>query len=224
MKIKHTLASKKDQKPTIRNVDMKKIVHTDSLVSITLFYPELNKNMSYKKSRKGSTWYPFRKGWLFPIEHLPSIGNPKEFEVTVVNTFFEDISKLEKSECVTKFDQIRNWAKDKGIYDKGDVKTQYIKLQEEAGELAKAIMNEDYDEFVDAIGDCIVVLTNLAELGNKFFDTTSEYYEDVVGDGGSKMCFPSTKISIESCIDSAWNEIKDRKGKMQNGTFIKNTL
>ena len=38
--------------------------------------------------------------------------------------------------------QFRQWANNKGIYQKGDIKTQYIKLQEEAGELAKAIINE----------------------------------------------------------------------------------
>jgi hypothetical protein len=122
------------------------------------------------------------------------------------------------------YDLIRVWAKEKGIYDSGDVKTQYVKLMEEAGELAKAIMNEDYDEFVDAIGDCVVVLTNLAELGNKFFDTTIDYYEDVAGDGGSKMLQPGYNITIEECVESAYNIIKGRTGKMINGTFVKETL
>lgn len=120
-----------------------------------------------------------------------------------------------------EFELIRSWASERGIYDKGDVKTQYIKLQEEAGELAKAIMNSDYEEFVDAIGDCVVVLTNLAELGNKFFKTTNDYYEDVAGDGGSSLLQPGDRISIENCLQSAWYEIKDRKGKMENGTFKK---
>ena len=123
-----------------------------------------------------------------------------------------------------EFELIREWAENKGIYAKGDVKTQYVKLQEEAGELAKAIMNDDYDEFVDAIGDCIVVLTNLAELGNKHFDTQEEYYEDVAGDGGSKMHFPSTIITVEGCVESAYNEIKDRTGKMKDGTFVKDEV
>jgi len=102
----------------------------------------------------------------------------------------------------TKFELIREWASNKGIYEKGDVKTQYVKFQEEAGELAKAIMKDDYDEFVDAIGDCVVVLTNLAELGNKYFDNKD-------------------KISIEKCVDSAYEVIKNRAGKMENGTFKK---
>lgn len=124
----------------------------------------------------------------------------------------------------SKFELIRKWAYEKGIYEKGDVKTQYVKFQEEAGELAKAIMKNDYDEFIDAIGDCVVVLVNLAELGNKLFETQDGYYEDVVGDGRSQMWFPSTKISIESCIESAYEVIKNRTGKMQNGTFVKDGI
>lgn len=94
----------------------------------------------------------------------------------------------------TRFNLIRKWAEDRGIYTKGDVKTQYLKLQEEAGELAKAILKNDDVEFVDAIGDCVVVLTNLAHLGG---------------------------CTIEECIDAAWTQISNRKGKMINGTFVK---
>ena len=68
---------------------------------------------------------------------------------------------------------------------------------EEAGELAEALLKKDRKEIYDAIGDMIVVLTNLATL------------ED---------------MKIEDCIDYAYNEIASRKGKMINGTFVKNTL
>ena len=64
------------------------------------------------------------------------------------------------------FNKIRDWADARGIYEKGNVKTQYIKLQEEAGELAKAILNNDKPEIIDGIGDIVVVLTNLAHLSN----------------------------------------------------------
>ena len=93
-----------------------------------------------------------------------------------------------------RFQLIRNWAKARGLYAKGDTKTQYCKLMEEAGELGRAILKDDQPEFVDAIGDMVVVLTNLAHLGN---------------------------TSIEACIDAAYAEIKTRKGKMENGTFVK---
>ena len=93
------------------------------------------------------------------------------------------------------YDKIRDWALVRGIYEKGDTKTQYIKLLEETGELAKAILNNDKEELIDAIGDCVVVLTNLAKLEN---------------------------LNIEDCIDSAYNVISKRSGKMENGTFVKN--
>ena len=92
------------------------------------------------------------------------------------------------------FDCIRDWANERGLYDKGDPKTQYIKLMEETGEIGRALLKEDHDEIIDGIGDAVVVLTNLAEL---------------VG------------VPIEECIQSAYNVIAKRKGKMINGTFVK---
>ena len=92
------------------------------------------------------------------------------------------------------FELIRQWADERGIYDKGDTKTQLIKLQEEMGELAKATLEKDQAEVIDAIGDMVVVLTNLAHLNN---------------------------VHIETCIAEAYNVIAKRKGKMINGTFVK---
>jgi len=93
-----------------------------------------------------------------------------------------------------QFDLIREWAEERGLYANGDPKTQALKLVEEVGETCRAILKEDYEEVVDGIGDCVVVLTNLAELMD---------------------------ISIEDCIAAAYDEIKDRKGKMVNGTYKK---
>lgn len=93
------------------------------------------------------------------------------------------------------FDCIRTWANERGLYDKGDVKTQYIKLMEETGEIGRAILKNDTAELVDGIGDAVVVLTNLAELAG---------------------------VPIEDCIQEAYNVIAKRKGKMINGTFVKN--
>lgn len=120
-----------------------------------------------------------------------------------------------------EFEPIREWASEKGIYRKGDVKTQFIKLLEEVGELGKAILKEDPEEFKDAIGDCVVVLTSVAELANNSFCGKS-FYEDVIGDGGLHLQqFKEGNLSIEECINSAYSVIKNRKGKMQNGTFVK---
>lgn len=94
----------------------------------------------------------------------------------------------------TEFSAIRSWAEERGIYKKGDIKTQFAKLIEETGELAKAMIENNPDEIKDAIGDCVVVLTSVAKFAG---------------------------FTIEDCINGAYNEIKNRKGKMDNGTFIK---
>ena len=106
-----------------------------------------------------------------------------------------DHAKVCKPQCeISRFDKIRLWANDRGLYNGGDSKTQALKLVEEVGETCRAILKQDNPEIVDGIGDCVVVLTNLAELCG---------------------------TSIEECIDKAYDEIKNRKGKMSNGTFKK---
>ena len=95
---------------------------------------------------------------------------------------------------IPEFQQIRDWATDKGIFTSGDPKTQYIKLQEEAGEVAKAILNNDEPEIIDGLGDVLVVLINLSHLCG---------------------------YKLEDCLATAYDVIKKRKGKMENGTFIK---
>ena len=100
-----------------------------------------------------------------------------------------------EKEVPNVYDLIRQWADDRGIYKNGDLKTQYAKLMEESGELARAILKKDKAEFVDAIGDMVVVLTNLAALEG---------------------------LKIEHCVVSAYDVIKSRQGEMVNGTFVKN--
>ena len=93
------------------------------------------------------------------------------------------------------FNKIRLWAKEKNILDQGDIKTQYIKLQEESGELAEAILTSNKKEIKDAVGDIVVVMTSLSYFAG---------------------------FKIEDAIDLAYKEIKNRKGKIINNTFVKN--
>jgi NTP pyrophosphatase (non-canonical NTP hydrolase) len=114
------------------------------------------------------------------------------------NEFVSEPTKKKKKKNKSNiYDLIRAWATDKGIYKSGDARTQYLKLMEEAGELAEAILKNDEPEVIDAIGDMVVVLTNLAKLRGH---------------------------NIEDCITSAYDVIKSRQGKMVNGTFVKQTL
>ena len=92
------------------------------------------------------------------------------------------------------FDLIREWADQRGLYTDGDPKTQALKLVEEVGETCRAILKQNDHDIIDGIGDCVVVLVNLAEL---------------IGE------------PLERCIEQAYYEIKNRTGKMENGTFKK---
>ena len=107
------------------------------------------------------------------------------------------ITKTKKVKQLKIFKKIRSWATERGLYVSGDPITQYVKLQEEAGELAQALLKDDQPEVIDAIGDMVVVLTNLAH---------------------------QRGVTIEQCVNDAYNVISKRKGKMINGTFVKETL
>ena len=133
-----------------------------------------NNERCYIYNKALSEWFNKQNSLESLVDHIDG-KKPKEIPTTI-------------------FDNIRDWAKSRGIYDKGNSHTQYVKLQEEAGELAKALLNNDKPEIVDAIGDMIVVLTNLAEQNN---------------------------VKVETCIASAYNQIANRTGKMINGTFVK---
>lgn len=89
---------------------------------------------------------------------------------------------------------INEWAEERGILEKATRFTQAKKTQEELVELFEAILHDNRDEAIDAIGDILVTLAIQAAMWN-------------------------TDISL--CANTAWNEIKDRKGKMINGMFVK---
>jgi NTP pyrophosphatase (non-canonical NTP hydrolase) len=197
MKIKHTLASSKDKKPTIRKSELSKLINCNHLTSVTLSYGSFN--LQYNASRGGESFYC---ATVPPHKFLmPMVGQPVYHEVKVFENRQPDL-------FVNEFAPIRSWAQDKGIYDKGDSKTQCIKLFEEVGELSKAILKNDEDEIIDAIGDCVIVLTNLCQL-------CSLYKE-------GKTIGSIEHVQIEDCINRAYEVIKNRTGKMHNGTFVKN--
>jgi NTP pyrophosphatase (non-canonical NTP hydrolase) len=92
--------------------------------------------------------------------------------------------------------KIEAWANERNLIQAENATKQTLKLMEESGELAAAILKNDKDLTIDAIGDCLVVITILCKQLN---------------------------LDPVLCLESAYNEIKDRKGKTENGTFIKNS-
>lgn len=149
-------------------------------------------NIPWIMANARTSMFNDNRSYIYNKAFYEAFFNQEHTPVTI-----EDLGKLRSSYNNDIFDLIRNWARVRGIYDDGNDMVQYVKLQEEAGELAQAILKDDQAEVIDAIGDMIVVLTNLAELRG---------------------------VRVEECIDSAYNEIANRKGEMKNGTFVKETL
>ena len=146
------------------------------------------KDSQYTKGR----CYVYNKAMLKFLKNPTVVSLNEQIDV-VYDVVSGNPVTTECAKCI--FPAIRHWALERGLYQKGDVKTQYVKLQEEAGEVARAIIKNDPVELKDGIGDMVVVLTNLAHLAG---------------------------FTIEDCIQSAYDVINKRKGSMINGSFVKN--
>jgi len=88
------------------------------------------------------------------------------------------------------------WASERGIFDKGTSAGQFEKFIEEAGEVGSALIDNSRERLVDGIGDTLVTIIILAEMNG---------------------------LDVEGCLATALAEIKDRKGKMVGGVFVKET-
>lgn len=89
---------------------------------------------------------------------------------------------------------VEQWSKDKGL-DKGNSHVQHTKFAEECGEIAHALCRHDREKLEDGIGDVIVTLIILAQQND---------------------------MDITNCLDTAWDEIKDRTGEINSdGSFVK---
>lgn len=95
---------------------------------------------------------------------------------------------------MSRFDDIRSWADARNIIKGATPQAQFVKLIEEVGEIANGISKKREYEIADGIGDAVVVLTILAAQHG---------------------------LTIEGCMDMAWEAIKDRKGRMIDGVFVK---
>lgn len=95
---------------------------------------------------------------------------------------------------ITELDVIR-WAEKRGIIENSDSKTQLLKAVSEMGELADAIIKRDRPAIVDGIGDVLVCLIVVGAI------------ED---------------LDLTRCLESAYEQIKDRKGYLnKDGVFVK---
>lgn len=103
--------------------------------------------------------------------------------------------KIELEECCSVDQYVKNiiqWHYDRNLIDGSTDKDQYLKLIQEAGELSDNICKGK--NISDDIGDMVVVLLNIAERNG---------------------------LSLQECLAKAWDDIKDRKGRMIDGIFVK---
>ena len=88
------------------------------------------------------------------------------------------------------------WADERGIFDAADPLAQLDKTQEELDETIEAVKQSEFDnpEVVDGIGDMLVTIIIAAKMMG---------------------------LDPTHCLNVAYDEIKDRTGKMVGGKFIK---
>ena len=89
---------------------------------------------------------------------------------------------------------VKLWADEKNILKKENSHAQMLKVLEEVGETAGALLKKKEKEIIDGLGDSFVTLIIL--------------------------CY-QLDLEPENCLQAAWDEIKNRKGKTVNGTFIR---
>ena len=102
------------------------------------------------------------------------------------------MANAETQSMIERTNDIKQWLRDRNLIDGATDKDQLAKLIQEMGELSDNICKGR--DIRDDIGDMIVVLINIAERND---------------------------ISITECLEQAYNDIKDRKGRMVDGIFVK---
>lgn len=108
------------------------------------------------------------------------------------NSYPEEIKLEEKLEFDTLVNKVINWHQDRNLIDGSSDKDQALKLLQELGELSDSICKGE--DIKDDIGDMLVVMLNITA---------------------------RNKVSLSQCLAKAWEDIKDRKGKMIDGIFVK---
>ena len=135
---------------------------------------------------------------------------------------------------------IIEWANNKELVKKENAPKQRLKLLEEVGETAKAILQNNQIEVKDGVGDIFVVLIILFaqleievdfNISDMLEETELEYYILFQHLTGLNVSFFSlgylndiskkSGLDLTECANIAWNEIKNRTGETINGTFIK---
>tara|TARA_B100001094_G_scaffold330131_1_gene394596 strand:+ start:5163 stop:5615 length:453 start_codon:yes stop_codon:yes gene_type:complete len=112
----------------------------------------------------------------------------------VFNSYPENMTVEEPKDLYTLSNKVIGWHYDRNLIGGSTDKDQVLKLAQELGELSDSVCKGK--DVKDDIGDMLVVLINIAERNG---------------------------VVLAECLDKAWNDIKDRKGRMIDGIFVKET-
>lgn len=139
-----------------------------------------------------------KKGRIKTIERIVDLDGLQFYKLTDDEVYIykeEQLKLIDMPPIILQelISNIQKWSIDKELHEADPIK-QTVKLVEELGELASGLLKDKKEVIVDSLGDMLVVLIILhQQLG----------------------------LTMEETLEFAWNEIKDRKGEMKNGVFVK---
>ena len=145
--------------------------------------------------------------------------------------------------------KVIQWAEDKGVFANSDPISQFLETISEVGELADAVNKNDLPESKDAIGDVAVTLILYHKMLNTKLvlsnETSGGFYSDIkleiqrlsyyIGQIAEIQLVPFNYLAVDmlaaiasyygwtlqECLESAYDVISKRTGKMENGVFVK---
>ena len=110
------------------------------------------------------------------------------------SSYPEGMKLKETHDLQTLVEKVVSWHHDRNLIEGSSDKDQTLKLLQELGELSDSVCKGK--DIKDDIGDMLVVMLNITSRNN---------------------------VSLEECLAKAWGDIKDRKGRMSGGIFVKET-
>ena len=154
---------------------------------------ETNETMYFLSARDCSREMGYSERWCDKIIGTQD-GKTRKFDLSYV-TMDELKENTDKVTMETLIRLVEWWSYERGLHT-ADPTKQLLKTFEEASEIGEALTKDKPEELKDGIGDTVVTLIILCQ---------------------------QLDIELSDCVNAAYNEIKDRKGKLVDGTVIKIT-
>lgn len=146
-----------------------------------------------EKIRRRATVGISKYGTTLDANHQDDFLKHLQEELFDASNYVEKLMRDQNTFEKRQFD-LFHWFNEKGLVNPETAPKQFMKVAEELGELSSAIIKNDRDKEIDAFGDVLVTIIGLSFMRD---------------------------LDLVKCLDIAWNEIKDRKGKVIDGSFIK---